>query len=78
MYNAISSDDIETVSSLIENGEFTETCISKIPPDSPIIMNQNPPLTCVAAYYGSINCLQYFLDHGYDLFTPDDILFFKF
>ena len=41
MYNAISADDIETVSSLIENGEFTETCISKIPPDSPIIMNQN-------------------------------------
>lgn len=73
MYEAISADNIETVSSLIENGEFTETFISKVPPGSPIIMNQNPPLTCVAAYYGSLNCLQYFLDNGHDLFTPDKI-----
>ena len=73
MYEAILDDSVDRVSSLIENNEFTETFISKVPPDSPTIMNQNPPLTCVAAYYGSLECLQYFLDNGYDLFTPDDI-----
>lgn len=73
IYTAISNDDANTVSSLISSGSFIETYISKAPPNSPVIMKQNPPLSCIAAYFGSFKCLQYFLDNGYDLFTPDKI-----
>jgi hypothetical protein len=68
MYKAIKNDDLATVSRLLNTSELY---VTEVPPDAPRIMSQNPPLNGVAAYFGSLRCLEFFIDQGMDVFSSD-------
>jgi hypothetical protein len=72
MYAAIVSDDSETVSRYFQP---RQVYLDTLPSDAPRILSQDPPLCSIAAYFGALKCLQFFLENGLDLFTPDRVFF---
>lgn len=41
-------------------------------PNTQQVIQDNPPIHCVAAYFGSINCLRHIIEDGTDLTLADD------
>lgn len=76
MYSAIATDNLDEVQRIMEESSEIPSCVTVTEPDSPRIMNQHPPFVSVASYFGSLNCLQYFLDQGFDVFSPDKVFFY--
>jgi hypothetical protein len=68
MYKAIKNDDLAAVSRLLN---ASERYLTEVPADAPKIMSQIPPLNGVAAYFGSLRCLEFFIDQGMDVFACD-------
>jgi hypothetical protein len=72
MFRAIKEDDVDEVSSLLD---MNNLYLTQVPQGVPKILTQNPPLISLAAFFGAFRCLQFFLEQGMDLFTPDKKVF---
>lgn len=68
MLGVISSDDVESLSRMFRPDELF---LTSVPVDCPKILTQWPSLTGVASYFGAHRCLEFLLNQGLDVFTPD-------
>ncbi|OHT00813.1 hypothetical protein TRFO_07802 [Tritrichomonas foetus] len=69
---AIKNDDVNALETKIKEGIPKDI---KFPPEldsEPTILQNGAPFICVAAYFGSVNCLKYLISNGWDPNIPDD------
>lgn len=70
--NAIKSDDVDTLDSEIKQGIPKDINFPPELPEEPPLLRNGSPFICMAAYFGSMKCLEYLFSHGWDKQNTDD------